>query len=109
VVLSGVPGDMTRGELVALINPENNLPTFEAHSFKDTPFAVEALNVAISTINASNIKNLSEPEKELLCWHHRLGHMNFRKVQFLMRTGILSKSEASQRLHTASWELPTRT
>jgi hypothetical protein len=91
---------------VALINPEINLPTSEAHSFKDTPFAVDALNVAISTVNASNI-NISEPEKELLRWHHRLGHMNFRKIQFLMRTGILSKSEASRRLHTASCKFVT--
>jgi hypothetical protein len=97
---------MARGKLVALINPENNLPTSEAHSFKDTPFAVEALNVAISTVNASNI-NLSEPEKKLLCWHHRLGHMNFRKIQYLMRTGILSKSEASRRLHTSSCKILT--
>ena len=106
LVLSGVPGDLTRGELVALINPQNNLPTSEAHSFKDTPIAVEALNVAISTVNTSNI-NLSEPEKELLRWHYRLGHMNFRKIQFLMRTGILSKSEASRRLHTASCKIVT--
>ena len=106
LVLSGIPGDLTRGELVALINPENNLPTSEAHSFKDTPIAVEALNVAISTVNDSNI-NLSEPEKELLRWHYRLGHMNFRKIQFLMRTGILSKSEANRRLHIASCKVVT--
>ena len=106
LVLSGIPGDLTRGELVALINPENNLPTSEAHSFKDTPIAVEALNVAISTVNDSNI-NLSEPEKELLQWHYRLGHMNFRKIQFLMRTGILSKSDANRRLHIASCKVVT--
>ncbi len=69
LVLSGVPGNLTQGELVALINPENNLPTSEANSFKDTPIAVKALNIAISTVNASNF-NLSKLEKELLCWAH---------------------------------------
>ncbi len=99
-----ISGNLTRGKLVA--NPKNNLPTSEAHSFEDTPIAVEALNVAISTVNASNI-NLSEPEKELRCWHHRLGNMNFRKIQFLMRTGILSKSETCRHLHTASCKIVT--
>jgi hypothetical protein len=71
LVLSGVPGNLTRGELVALINPKINLPTSEANSFKDTPIAVKALNIAISTVNASNF-NLSKLEKELLCWAHEL-------------------------------------
>jgi hypothetical protein len=37
----------------------------------------------------------------LLRWHHRLGHINFRKGQSLMRSGVLCSSEAQRHLHTA--------
>ena len=46
--------------------------------------------------------NLKESEKELFHWHYRLGHLSFRKVQFLMRTGVLAHSEHTRRLHAAA-------
>jgi len=64
----------------------------------------QALQSTIVTVNAANI-NLSEPEKELLRCHCRLGHVSFRRVQFLMRTGVLSNNESSRRLHTAACKL----
>jgi hypothetical protein len=64
----------------------------------------QALTAAIAiTIDAN--ANLSEPEKELLRWHARLGHLGFRKIQFLMRTGILSRSESTRRLQVAACKL----
>jgi hypothetical protein len=45
--------------------------------------------------------NLTEAEKELSRWHFRLGHLSFRRIQFLMRSGALSASESARRLHTA--------
>jgi len=41
----------------------------------------------------------------LLRWHCRLGHISFRRVQFLMRSGVLSNSESGRRLHTAACKL----
>jgi hypothetical protein len=48
-----------------------------------------AMNTTITEVHEAN-HNLSEPEKELLRWHYRLGHISFRKIQFLFRSGILS-------------------
>ena len=51
--------------------------------------------------------NLTAPEKELLRWHYRLGHLGFKRVQFLMRTGVLARSEGQRRLHTSACKLDT--
>ena len=92
LTLSGTP-DEARGQLVATrVNPENNLPTSDAQCSSDTPRAVAALNITLNTVLESNIK-LTEAEKELLRWHHCLGHLSFCKIHFIMRTGVLSRSE----------------
>ena len=49
--------------------------------------------------------NLSEPEKELLRWHHRLGHVNMRRIQWLFRQGLLATSTAQRRLHQTAANL----
>ena len=49
--------------------------------------------------------NLSEPEKELLRWHQRLGHISFRRVQWLMRQGLLSSSTRTRSLHSTACKL----
>ena len=80
------------------------MPTSTAYCYSDAMAEPQALKSAVSTVNAENM-NLSEPEKELLRWHCQLGHITFRRVQFLMRSGILSNSESSRRLHTAACKL----
>ncbi|KAI2501109.1 hypothetical protein MHU86_13332 [Fragilaria crotonensis] len=100
LTLSGT-SDEARGQLIARVNPDNNLPTSDAHRSSDTPKAVAALNITLNTVHESNL-NLTEAEKELLRWHHRLGHLSFRKIQFIMRTGVLSRSESHRSLHTAA-------
>ena len=57
-----------------------------------------------SLTSPSNM-NLTEPEKELLRWHHRLGHIGMKKVQWLFRQGILATSELTRRLHAAAAKL----
>jgi hypothetical protein len=98
--LSGVADDATRGSITARVDATNNLPTSIAYHFTDVPLAAEALNFVINEVSADN-RNLNEQQKELLRWHHRLGHVNFRKIQSLMRSGVLCSSEAQRRLHTA--------
>ena len=44
--------------------------------------------------------NLSEPHKELIQWHNRLGHIGLRTIQFLMRSRALATSQLKQQLHT---------
>jgi hypothetical protein len=63
-----------------------------------------AFSAAISTTSAHN-QNLSAAEKELLRWHFRLGHLSFRKIQFLLQSGALAHTDASRRLQTASSKL----
>ena len=59
------------------------------------------LGATISTVRDENL-NLSTAEKELLKWHYRLGHLSFRRIQSLLRTGIFSHSESSRLLHRSA-------
>ena len=59
----------------------------------------------ITTTHANNF-NLSEPHKELLRWHYRLGHVGLRTIQFILRTGALAKTHAMQRLHKRAANVP---
>jgi len=101
LTLSGIDGDPSRNPVVARVNPDNNLPTSEAYRHKDTLHAADALNATITAVNEMNF-NLTEPEKELLRWHYRLGHMSFKKIQFLLRSGVLSRGDSKRRLHQAA-------
>ena len=82
----------------------NNLPTSLSYHYRDTIKVMDALTMVISTVDEAN-SNLTEPEKELICWHCHLGHIGFRKVQFLMRTGVLSQSQRNRKLHMAACKI----
>jgi hypothetical protein len=99
--LTGIASDPTRGAVIAVVNPRNNLPTTTSYRYDDVQTVPHALSTAINLTNDANT-NLSEPEKELLRWHARLGHLGFRRIQFLMRSGTLSRSESTRRLHVAA-------
>lgn len=49
--------------------------------------------------------NLSPAAKELLKWHYRLAHLDFKKVQFLLRTGVLAHTESARRIQAAASKL----
>ena len=99
--LSGIPGDPTRTPVTAFVNQQNNLPTSQAYNGDDPFKAADALITTISEVHETN-HNLSEAEKELLRWHYRLGHIGFKKIQFLLRSGVLSQTEGSRRIHAAA-------
>jgi hypothetical protein len=84
--LSGT-SDKARGQLIARVNPDNNLPTSNVHRSSDTQKAVAALNTTLNTVHESNL-NLTEAKKEFLRWHHHLEHLSFCKIQFIMQTGV---------------------
>jgi GAG-pre-integrase domain len=104
LTLSGIPDCPERTAVTARVNPDNNLPTSDAHREKDLPIAVAVLNATISAVNDANL-NLTEPEKELLRWHYRLGHMGFKRIQFIMRTGVLTRSNNKRHLHQAACKI----
>jgi hypothetical protein len=89
-----------------MIDSSNNLPTSQFYNQSDVNVPVEALQTTLTTVNAENY-NLSEPQKELLRWHYRLGHLGFRKIQSLMRSGVLSHTQSTRSLHTAASKITT--
>eukprot|EP00978_Attheya_sp_CCMP212_P028652 scaffold99575_cov58-Attheya_sp.AAC.1 len=68
------------------------------------PTAVQ--DVQPTAVHSDNF-NLSNPQKELLCWHTQLRHVGFKRIQYLLRTGVLGTSNAVRRLQTAAAKLIT--
>ena len=63
--------------------------------------AADALVLIVNTVHESNL-NLTKAKNELLHWHYRLGHVGSRRVQFVLRSGVVSKTAGSRRLQTAA-------
>ena len=113
LILSGVADNDSRNSIRVPFHPVSRLPISTAYRYNDMaidflgPVAeAQAIYSASSAVSPSN-SNLSEAEKELLRWHFKLGHIAFTKVQALMRTGVLSHSEGTRRLHRAAANLST--
>jgi hypothetical protein len=104
MTLLGKAGDPQRGPIVAKVSPLNNLPTTTCYRYDGVTQASANLAKDINAVHQLNA-NLTEPEKELLRWHQRLGHVSFRVVQFLLRMGVLSHSVNNKKLHTAASNL----
>ena len=98
LVLSGIPGDELRRSIRVQVLPSSNLPTSYGYEYGGLSTAVDVLSATVSQVHLNNI-NLSDPQKEWLRWHERLGHMSFARIQSLFRTGVLARSEAQRRLH----------
>ena len=104
MTLSGILGDHGRRPIEVHLNQRNNIPTSYGYRLDGLKSATQTLANNISTVHATNL-NLTPQEKELVKWHNRLGHMGFRKVQALMRTGVLATSEAQRRLQVAACKI----
>ena len=98
--LSGIPGDPEQTSVTVPLDRCSNLPTSFAYSHDPDETAAQVNNL-IAVTSDENI-NLSEPEKELMCWHCRLGHLAFSKVQHMLHSGVLSHSETTCRLHASA-------
>ena len=90
--LSSIQSDSAQSPVSVHINLTNNLPTCPVHCPEDAHKAIEALSMTLSVVSDSNV-NLSEPQKELLHWHFRLGHLNFKCILFVMQSGALAVSQ----------------
>jgi len=102
--LSGIDGDPSRSAVTAFVNPTNNIPSCTAFRLSAVQKVAAHLQSITTTVDPNNI-NLSEPEKELLRWHQRLGHLDYRKIQFLMTTGVLCLSPSKRALHASAAKL----
>jgi hypothetical protein len=124
-------GSQPTKPIQAPLNPSTNLPTAIAYAYECSPATTSALlanttalgdgppvppqepldettalnpSPSITAIHQRN-GNLTETEKELLRWHFRLGHVHFRRLQFLLRSGALSSTDSARRLQTACAKL----
>ena len=102
--LTGVKGDATRAPVKAWINPVNGIPECTAYRIKGLEQAALSLNTIANEVNPRNL-NLSDAEKELLRWHQRLGHLDFQKIQFLLRSGVLATTQTSRALQQRAAKL----
>ena len=103
LILSGTETTEVSG-IEILVDPRSNLHVGTAYDgSKSTRDSILAAAYATTT-SPSNV-NLSTAEKELLQWHCRLGHLSFKKIQFLMQSGVLAHSESARRLQTSAAKL----
>ena len=65
---------------------ESNLPVMKLSTPSTNDDKVKALHACVM---AENNQNLTVSQKELLKWHCKLGHVNFKQVQSIMRSGAL--------------------
>ena len=88
-----------------LINRNNNLPMSTCHNSRSLDNLAINFAAETTTTHARNY-NLSEPQKELLRWHYRLGHVGIQTVKWILRTGALATTNAMKRLHKRAANVP---
>ena len=103
-MLTGIRNNPSRQPVSVLIDPLTDLPIGTAFNQAALNPAVVQANNIIATVHRANT-NLTEAEKTLLRWHYRLGHLDQRRVQFILRTGMLATTAAQRSLHTAAAKL----
>ena len=67
-------------------HPRTNLPTVKAFTSKNASKRPVTLLGAVD-VATNNNKNMSEAAKELLRLHFRLGHVNFKTLAWMIRSG----------------------
>jgi hypothetical protein len=98
------PHDPMRWPVTVPIDPQTNLPTSIVLRDNDHPALMSytaVVNGNLSVVHPDNF-NLSDPQKELLRWHTRLGHVGFKRVQYLLRSGVLGVTDAMRRLQVSA-------
>jgi hypothetical protein len=108
-----VIGDGTNQSITVPLCPKTELPLCqarslkfgalgEARSVKTGPLA--RIRTTPSLTEGANF-NMTTPEKELLCWHYKLGHVSIRRIQWMFRRGYLGNTEQSKRAQAAAAKL----
>ena len=99
--LSGNKSFINRASVLVPLDKQSGLLKVVMHRMPAVKDAAICLGQTISKVRSEYL-NLSEGEKELLKWHYRLGHLSFRRIQTLLRTGVLSHNESARILHRTS-------
>ena len=69
-------------------NPISNLPC--SVGTRSAAILSEGHQVNLCVTDADN-QNLTTAQKLLLTWHFRFGHLNFKSVQWILRSGVFGK------------------
>ena len=109
LTLNGVSSDPSCRPVSAPVSSINNLPVSFIYDLNKEESSDNQLGQAslsndalyVTTVALNNI-NLSRVQKVLLQWHQRLGHLAFKKIQLLLRSGVLSHTSESRQLHIAA-------
>jgi hypothetical protein len=72
-------------------NQVNNLPTFYASLTQNTS-TKDTIPTSMVCVTEDTNQNLSQSQKEFLCWHFRLGHLSFKEVPMVLRSGCVGFS-----------------
>lgn len=87
-------------------NTDSSNPSDTSSSSTGAPPTSQANNYRTDFATTSEANhNLSSAAKELIGWHDRMGHLDYRKVQFVLRTGVLAHSESARRIQAAASKL----
>ena len=79
-----------KSPLTIYVDPHSNLPTCTAMSSTNVLAVGKSIHLCVT--DESN-QNLSVAQKLLITWHFRFGHLNFKAVQWILRSGIFGKSQ----------------
>ena len=82
-----------QGTLTVPYDKASNLPVSYAFQADQADHCLAELNLCVT--EESN-QNLSYSQKELMQWHFRLGHLNFRAVQAILKSGALGHTPGAK-------------
>ena len=99
--LSVISGNPSRLEAAVFTSLTTIFPITMTHVSGIIGIPANSHYNTVTTVGETN-DNLIISKKELLRCHQRLGHLDFNNAKHLFRTRVLSHTEGSQSLHTAS-------
>ena len=78
-----------KSPLTISVDPNSNLPTCVGNTSATILSLGKSIHLCVT--DESN-QNLSVAQKLLITWHFRFGHLNFKAVQWILRSGVFGKS-----------------
>jgi hypothetical protein len=108
LILSGnSSSEYPTNSVIAHLDPRINLPTSYAISHSGVADIPKAYNTTVETADQEN-HNITPLKRNGSNGTSAFGHMSFRRIQFLMRSGILAKSQQARHLHATIGKLKTQ-
>ena len=91
-VLEGDRGILSlpdKSPLMIPLDPGSYLPCCEGSLSRSISSVASSVNLCVTD---EHNQNLTTSQKLLLMWHYRFAHLNFKAVQWILRSGVFGKS-----------------